>query len=304
MHRISFFLSVNTFWWDLSKDFILPIAIATLAALMAYFIFIKETDRDKKKEELKQQQVRHDKLLYFSALIKSVLENSIQQRNNLNDLINKIGQDHIEFQLMTQIPLYDHKRIIETLDLESYLLSYTNHYNENREDSVKEFKGIMSSIDFLYDQFMQIIDQRLKTQTFDLERKLKFQTIFESSHKALGILILVFERQDNQHSKMFLDIFKTFRENHPGNNYDLTYYNNSFFSPYNEFCINYLEDHQPVTQEILDLATGSRDGMQVYNQIISENEIAKQDLIEQLEHINQAITELEKHSNNLLTDFG
>lgn len=298
------YLVLDSFWWDLSKNIFLPILIASGAAYMAYFIFVKETDRDKEKENGKQAQARHDKLLYFSALIKSVLHNSVQQKNNLQELIKKIEKDNIEFHLMTQIPLYDHKRIVETLDLENYLLSYTNYYIENREASVKEFKGIMSSIDFLYDQFMQIIDQRLKSQTFDHERKQNVQEIFERSHKALGILMVVFERRDDKYSKEFFEIFQTFNENHPGNNYDLTYYNNSFFSPFNKFCISFLSDEHVISQPILDLANGSRNGMQVYNQIKSENDTAKEDLTTQLQLIDQTISELEKYSKNLLTDFG
>lgn len=44
----------NGFWWDLSKDFVLPIILAGFAGYMVYFVFVKETKRDKEQEQKKK----------------------------------------------------------------------------------------------------------------------------------------------------------------------------------------------------------------------------------------------------------
>ena len=81
---------------------------------------------------------------------------------------------------MTFIPLNDLKRASNTLNLEDYLLAYVDKYSSDRKKSIKEFKEIIASIDYLLEIFAQIPQQLQKAQTYDFEKKLKFKVYFKT----------------------------------------------------------------------------------------------------------------------------
>lgn len=293
----------SSFWWSLFKDFVLPITLGGLAAYMAYFIFVKETKIEKAKERAKKDEERTDKLNYLSALVESALRTSSQQKNNLKNQIKTIRQNNIEFHLMTQVPLYDLKRITEVLNLEEYLLAYTNHYSQDRASSVQEFKNIIASIDYLYDVFQNIIFQLKSSQTYDYQRKKKLQEIFENGWNLSGKLMLHFQQYDPQSYAEFIQLYQNFMQNHQGHNYDLQFYNDFFFEPFNEFSTNYLSVGRRVIPEVLELGIYTRDGKQSFSQIKSENDIVKNDLINDFKIVYRSLLELRADSKRLLQDF-
>ncbi|MDP3393082.1 hypothetical protein [Sediminibacterium sp.] len=293
----------NGFWWDLAKDFLLPLVLGVFAGYMAYYIFVKETKRDRVNDEAKKAEERSDKLKYFSALVESALRTSIQQKNNLKNQIKAIRQNNVEFQLMTQVPLYDLKRISEELNLEDYLLAYTNIYSQDRTASVKEFKNTIAAIDYLYDVFQHIIIQLKDSQMYDYQRKKKLQEIYENGWNLSGRLMLYFQRNDPQSYSEFLQLYQNFMQNHQGDNYDLQFYNDFFFVPFNDFCTTYMADNRRIIPEILELGIFTRDGKQSFNQVKSENDIVKNDLIGDFKIIYSSLMELRDNSERLLADF-
>jgi hypothetical protein len=293
----------NGFWWDFCKDFCMPLLLGASAAYMAYYIFIRETKRDKANEQVRKQQDQNDKLTFFSVLFDSALKASIQQKNNIKEQIRNIKKNDVDFHLMTQIPLYDLKRISEELNLEDYLLSYTNHYKNDRVASVKEFKNMVAAIDYLYDVFKQIMDQLQRAQMYDHQRKTRYQELFASAYNILGKLMIAFSRHDPQSHAQCTQLLTVFANNHPGNNFDIIFYQNFFFIPFNNFCTNYLEQGGRVTQDILDLAVFTRDGLQTFDEIKSQNNNIKNDLIGDFKNIYRTLMELRKQSKKLISDF-
>jgi hypothetical protein len=293
----------NGFWWDFLKDFCLPLLLGGLAAYMAYFIFIKETKRDKANEQTRKDEERNDKLIFFSALVESALRTSVQQKNNIKEQIRDIRKNNVEFHLMTQVPLYDLKRITEVLDLEDYLLSYTNHYHKDRKSSVKEFKNLIACTDFLHDIFKQIIDQLQKGQVFDTNRKSRYQDIYANAHNLLGKLMIGFERFDPESHTEIIKLLETFSKNHPGQNFDIIFYQKHFFIPFNDFCTKYLSEGRRVTQEILDLAVFTRDGKQLFDEIRSQNDILRESLTGDFKNIYRTLMEFRENSEKLINDF-
>lgn len=293
----------NNFWWDLFKDFVLPILIAGLAAYIAYFIFVKETKRDKEKEERKKIEERSDKLLFFSTIIESCLTISIQQKNNIKDYIKLIRQNDVDFHFMTFVPLNDLERVSNVLNLETYLLAYVNKYSKNRKTSIKEFKEIMASIDFLLAVYKNISEQLKRVQMYDYERKTKLQNLFRNAYNLIGRLIMIFQQNHPDVFNSFIDIYENFVKNHPGNNYDVNFFYNYFFVPFNDFCAEYFAaGHQPI-QELFDLALFTREGKQLYANIKSESQTLKGQLVRDFKLIYGAVLDLRSNSKKLLTEI-
>lgn len=291
------------FWWDLSKDFVLPMLLAGFAGYMAYFIFVKETNRDKEKEQERKNEERSDKLRYFSALVENALRASIEQKDNLEKHINAMGQNNLDFHLMSFVPLYDLKRITEELNLEEYLLAYTNHYYKDRAASIKEFKNIVAAIDYLYDVFVSIRSQLEKAQINDYERKKVFQQLYLQSYNLIGFLMVYFAGNDQQSFAEATLLLQNLQQNNPGNNDDLNYHYTYFFEPFNDFCIQYTMDGRQMFPEILQLATYTRDGKQAFFNIQKHNDHLKNDLTNDFKTVYGCIQELQATSQRLLQEF-
>ena len=295
--------------WDFFKDFFLPILLALFAGGMAYFIFIEETRRDKRKEKVRKDEERSDKLLFFSALIGKVLKTATSQKEYIREHIEEIKKNDVDFLLMTFLPLYDLKRVTEALNLEEYLLAYVNYYSIDRKKSVKEFEEIISSIDFLFLIYNGVSAQLEKAQKFDHERKLKFQKLFENAHQLVGSLMLSL-RNDASLQTELITRFKDFSDNSKGKNDDLPFAYEYFMVPFNTFCLEYINTiesriskGEEVNQDILNLATITRNGKQLYGEIKWQNQLLKNDLSQDLIKINLALDDLEKASKNIIRDF-
>lgn len=294
--------SDNEIWWNASKDFVLPIAIAVLAAYVAYYIFIKETKRDKAIEERKKIEERSDKLLFFSTLIQGCLTTSVQQKNNIKDYIRLIRLNDVDFHLMTFVSLNDLTRVSNVLNLESYLLAYVNNYSADRKKSIKEFKEIIASIDFLLEIYTHIPETLKNAQIYDYERKTKFQNLFQNAYDLTGKIVLKFQNTNPPLVARLNTLYQNFINNYPGNNYDINYYHTYFFIPYNDFCTEYLGLNQPF-QELLDLALLTRDGKQLYGQIKSEHQFLKEQITNDFKSIYKTLLDLRQNARNLLSEI-
>lgn len=297
------FLNPNSVWWHLGRDFLVPIGIAVLAGFIAYNIFVKETNRDKKKEQDRLDQLRDDKLLYFSTLVNSILQNSRQQQEHLSELINSIKNDGISFHLMIQVPLYDHKRVVELINLEDYILSFANYFHTDRINAILEFQQIIASIDYLYSTFTHLIDVHLRAQNFDDARKIRFAHLFASAYEKLQVFFVIFERADNNYSKEFFQCFETFSSSHQGNNSDISLYHFKFFKPFHAFFVKYILEKQPIRQEIFDFVAICKNAIQLYTEIEFASKDLNTDYSEDLKHIIESIGELQNNSKRLLSTF-
>lgn len=296
-------ITVNGFWWSIATDFVVPLLIAGGVAYMAFRIFVLESRRDQKRIISKENQIRHDKLLYFSTLVHNVLQNSEQQTEHLNDLVNALKSDPIPFHLMTIVPLNDHKRIVEIINLEVYLLSYASHFNSERNISILEFQKIISSVDYLYSTFLNLRDFHLNAQNFDTDRKLRFSGLFDSAYAKLQIVYIIFQREDNSYSKQFFQWFENFATKSEGKNTDISYYYSQFFDPLHSLLSQYIINNQPLRMEILDLISICKNAILIYDGM----KLASADLISDYEddiiNINSSIKGLKRDSKPLLDKF-
>ena len=293
----------NSFFYNLSKDFLLPVLLALLASYMVYWVFVKETKRDKQKEEDVEIQQQKDNLQFFSNIIASSTRTSEQQNEYLKEFVTLLDSDHVNFHLLTFISLNDLRRVTEDLNLEKYLLAYVNYYNGDRKASIKEFNEIITSVDFLHEILKQIPLQLQKAQEFDTERKLKFQRQFEAAFNLTAKIVVDLQSSDVETSEEMSKLGDAFQTSHPGNNYDLEFYYTHFFVPFNDFAISYILSGKPDNLDIKELGILTRDGKQSYLHILSENQTLAKDFKEQNELITSAIIELKKHAKRLTENF-
>jgi hypothetical protein len=287
----------NGLIWDFLKDFVLPLVIAGLAAYTAYYIFIKESKRDRAKEATKLQRAQNDKIKYFSALVQSAFSSSKSQLENIDENIKLLEQDNISFHYLRQVPMYDLKRVNENTNLEDFLLAYTYRFRDH-ENPVKHFKRILSSIDYLYLEFLLLQDQWGKAQKFDYERKLKLKDLFKDSFDLYDDIMLQNIGNINPLLKELTEVKEKMEANYREDKYDIQFHYDYFFTPINQVVGKYIGTPQ-LPQIMITLGRLTRDGKSIFEHIRSENSY----LLEQLKQIRikvkESIDELEATSTGL-----
>lgn len=265
--------------WLLDK--LLPSLIGAGTALLVFYL---TTKRDKKKEQKKKEDDRADKVIYLKSLLDNIINVTKQQRDNLVSHIEKVRQNSVDFQLMTFVPLTDFTRAIETLSKEDYYSAFNKFYKE-KINSSKTYNSIISNVDYLHAQFVEVPEILRKSQQFDYERKLQYKELVDKTINMTGNILFqlrqnmppVFQAMDN-----ILLEFMEGLQNHT----DITYYNNEFVIKMNDFLVAYmLTPGVQVPNEILILAENTRNAKQLYSIIIKSNlEVA-----DDIENINKLV---------------
>lgn len=287
--------------YDIAKDFLLPMFLGIMAAIAAYYIFYRETKLGKEKEQSAHDQAIRDKLTYFTALLSNIQKTSAEQNKMLQEFIDEIEADSISFPLLTYMPIQDLQRLIG-LDVESYLLAFAEFYTEDRKASIKRFKDIMVSSDFLHHIFKSIFDQVKNGQQFDFERKAQYQELYYRSFNTCGRFMMQIEELPEWKGR-FLKIFDKFHANHKGDNYDLPFYFDYFFQPVNDFCTNYVTAGLPITNEFEEIAITTRDGKQLFHHIQVQNQQIAKDFEGGYQKIKHSLVELKELTVGLNADF-
>jgi hypothetical protein len=305
---------ITSDYYAFSRDFVLPLLLAIGAFLTAYFIFFRETKREKvkevkamlhekKKENERKIEEQKDKLLYFTALVESSINLVTGQIEFIQEFIKDIRSAPTIFPLLTWEPLDDIKRINSTLDLEVYLLAYVNQYSDPRIASVKEFKRIIGSIDFFHINFNQLLSQIEKAQKFDYDRNLQMQTIFHQSYKLTGELLLFYIKSLPVESRPLEDILNKFSSKHDGDNSNITQYYEYFLQPVNDFCVTRMGSDDISLPLVKELALLTRDGKQLYEQIKFQNLLIADMLEGDCQNIITVINRLNDDAKKLIKDF-
>lgn len=289
----------NSFLYDFGKDYIIP----ALGAYLVYYIFIKETNRDKSKILQQKKEEQNDKLFFFATITKSGISLSERQKNFLKNHIRAMKSDHITFNFLKIVPLVDLKRISEKLNLEEYLLAYTDVYNDKRDESIKEFQNIISSFDFLYNAFTMIQTELINVQKHDYERKLEFKECYKKCNYLLGKVLLYFERIGGEEYRRISEAYKHFVDNHPADNYDIQYYHDFFFIPLHDFIVDYLNNVRAFNQDFHDFEVYLKEGILVLKHIKAENEQTRMLLTKDFKEIARTIISLKKISKRMIDDI-
>ena len=72
---------------------------------------------------------------------------------------------------MKHVTSNDLKRTVEDLNLENYILAYTNYFDSNRLDSIDELPNIIENFHFIYSMFNGITTMLQNAQNYDYQTK-------------------------------------------------------------------------------------------------------------------------------------
>lgn len=255
------------------KDFILPIIIAISGAYFAYYYFVKQNRIDKEKDETKKNEERINKLFYFTIIVEYALENSLEQLNNLKNLIEQTSKSPIELVLMVQSPMHNLKIITDVLNLEEYLIAYTNYYPENRKASVIQFKNIFNSFTMLDGMFKQIPLELQEKYNIEIDGKKRIADIVP---KVIDLLSIVLEEFRTNEIESFNELMKQIHPYMSPNisqlaSPDLIGLNNTLMLPISNFCDNYnFVKQNKMSDNHVELGLLTSECVSIYNTIIDK----------------------------------
>ena len=292
----------GSFLYDFIKDFILPVSLAIIAAYAAFYIFIKEGKRDKIKEDQVQAQEELDKLNYLSFMVQDIISTSEQQSEHILAFVEELKTNPLDIPLLTFLSINNLRRITVDLNLEKYLLSYVSHFAEDRPKAIKEFNEIIASIDMLHEIFKSIPEQLIKAVNYDYERKTRIQEIHAKAHNLLGPLTIKLNATDIKVANEFGALGNKYMAGFTSS-YDLRYFYNEFFIPFNAFATRYLGKGRPEDPELQELAILTRDGKQNFAHAISENETFRDQFLEDYQRVKDTVESLKLASVRLRPNF-
>lgn len=289
--------------YDVWKDFIVPIGIAVFAGIMAYLIFVKETRRDKEKEQQAEKQLQQDKLTYFSNLVKNVISISEQQNASVLAFVKEQRKDPCGVKQLLLFSMNELRRVTADLQLESYMLAYVNYYNTNRQLAIKEFNNIIIRIDMLHGTFKAIEPHLQLVQEDERNAKLKFSNYNSGTSGLVAALSL---RLSNSAPKLAEEMDRITAAFYRAEikNRDMQFCYNDFLNPLNSFAAKYVTANLPEAPHIQELALLTRDGKAVYEQLISHNQGLADEFQDHYERLKPEIEKLKEHAKRLLEDFG
>jgi len=274
---------------------LLPSFVGTATALLVFYL---TTIRDKNKEKTKKDEERTDKMSYLKNLLSNVIKLTKQQIENVQEYINKVEENDLDFHLMTLVPLTDYNRAIDTLSKDEYFISFNRFYKE-KFDTTKKYERILSNIDYLNAEFIQITEMLKKSQQFDYERKLQFKETVDKTISLVGNFLLSIRQNLHPPFHILDQRFLSFMEGLKDHS-DIQYYHDEFIIPINDFCVNYLSvPGNPQIPEILLIAENSRNSKQFFQIIKDSNKETgtdltkiKQSLVKSLDDLKDFQTEI------------
>lgn len=281
----------NSFWWDVSKDFILPVCLGITAAVVAWVIFVGETKRDRKKEQNAELQSQINNLHFFLNVSEKILKMARQQVVYMNDLVKKVKETPRNTPLLTFLPLHDVRRLSHETALEKYMHAYIAQFNEKREILIIEFNNIVSSVDYFLDVFTMLRGEMERSVKADFERKNQLKKIFDLANEAFG-LILEDKSFDGKIKNDLLAIGDHFYRGLLKNNLDAIYYHNNYFTPFFNYFIGLKPEK--MNKLLLDFGAHLRDGLSQYGLIVDANLQMAEEIVSQIKGIEKVISLLDK----------
>ena len=146
------------------QDFLITLIgsfIGILGALLIYRMKIRRDERNKDKEK---ENDFINRLKYFNLLIESITKHAEKQIENYLALTKKIKNEPYNYHLVDLNISNDITRISQ-MDSEEIFHAYLHLFGKD-DETIKKYKKIYSSIDF--------IDERLKQQNYSQEKHIGF----------------------------------------------------------------------------------------------------------------------------------
>jgi hypothetical protein len=254
-------------------------------------------ERWKANADLKEQ--RRKKLIYCAALIKPIISYSDKQAENIRRFAEMLQDNPLEFPLLTFAPKSDLDKFIHKVDEEALFDAFTSVYKPY-EQSVKQFKGITSTINYQNLQMDQVLEMVKTSQDLDHERKLKFKTSLKAAMDLAASSIA--DQSMQQHTGLLALLDKNLFEyiSHRQSASDLKYAYEAFVDPVMKGIVE---------NQFYQISIGSRianhlhDASEIYHDIIMQMDSLKEDFFTISEAYSKSNESLRSHSDKLLQNY-
>jgi len=270
----------GTFLSEDTSSFLPSLFGTLIGAAIPLLIFYLQGKRTRKLAQESKERDLLDLYDYFNEIIKSIKNRIGNQIPHLDSHIDNLQSNPFHFNLITLIENEDIVRVSKKMDLERLFHSYLMK-NENKPEIKKEFKNLISRIDFIG----SIIAQMYKTQETYLNRLevklLKYKDLTEEQilSQAANILSKIKKNNVDYQSDLFWieinSLILDYYTNQP-NPLTTEYVQDTLIKPMNRtMAINFKD-----LEDGAYLADKTRQATYLFNEIITDAKITSKDFID------------------------
>jgi hypothetical protein len=178
----------SSFWVSLSGSF-----IGTATALLVFFL---ESRRERNRVRSKKKENYRNGLLYFKLLLKGIVRSVNSQAEAYKDHAEEIINNPFQVIALKISTTHDIDRILNKSDLERLLQSYLQEYGSGIEN-IKEFKDIISCLDYLDSTISEILQkQTLYSKTLE-DNLLRYKELSEENVLKKAVELITYIQQNN-----------------------------------------------------------------------------------------------------------
>lgn len=270
---------------------------AFIGAGAAVWIFFRQTEKEKKKENDKEQKELTEKNHYLGSLLQSSISLAKEQNEGIKTFYEKINDNPLYIPLIPIVPKQDLEGLSQLICNEGYYHAFLNKYG-NEIENVKKYRKIASSINFLNSQIDQMFDMQDKQQKFDHERKKNYKALFDRARDnaiELGI------RNEKSNPDLYESIGKILKEYYEKltDRFDLTYHQENLVEPLEKILFDKIKDIPECYQIFNDLKNATL----IYSEIQYQNKNYSNDFRKIHSLINKAVDNLETNGSELIKEF-
>lgn len=172
-------------WWSELFNTIIGATIGSGATLWALYETFK---RDKKNEDETRFRFQIEKIRYLKSLVEEIIRSVGKQNEFYLEFAEKVEGDTVYLPLLGQVPLNELEQVVTKLNQEDYYHSYLKIFGDT-EAKVKEFRTIISLMNFLYRITNDSQITLMKSFEHDHERKIDLKKAIENSEEyAIGLI--------------------------------------------------------------------------------------------------------------------
>lgn len=232
------------------SDFLINVfgaLIGTATALLLFYLTIRV---EKKKNIKNETETINKRLHYFYSMAKSIYNNAIKQGQFIKEFYEEMEVDNLIIPLIKLLTMDDLKRFSEIQNHEDYYHAYLKRFGYNN-DTVKEYRKIYSSVDFIKNSIEQQKSMLDKSIKFDYDRKMSYKSIVEKTMDNVATLSKD-KSIDEKLAAFFNDsLVKFYSEER--NYSDLRVFEDNFVKPTKEGIVKDYNDNETAFQISLDL---------------------------------------------------
>ncbi len=290
--------SLGDYWNSVVQNAI-GCALGSAAAIGIAIWIYRRQYRDNEKARIKaEKEIERNTLKYFSISIQEIIALVKQQIENNGEFMDVFRKKILDFPLITYLPLFPIKRIIESTSLDKILISYVNKFSENK-DVIKEFSELISILDYLYLELASLPELLERGIKYDHERQVKFSDGYKKVWDFLGAIISGYVKTDTDTVNTMNAIIAKFNDPSLQTD-DIKYFYDNIIVPVNEYSVTMLASGR-VYPIFIELAKETRDCKGVYSDIIKHNKhFIEKDFLPISNKIREEYDKLIRMSKNLL----